>query len=190
MKISRLIILMSVITFLASGVEARSRSKGDHFLRPQVGIWFGPITPVYTTYDDVDTNLGGGGFFRYNTPMPTLKVGVDSSFQYFESEGVNKLTLVPVYGNFIYRIPIPIKVPLAFQLKAGAGGCWVKIRPDRISQWDPMGMLGFEFSFPAGRIVNIGLRIDYLFIYEDYLKGATKNGHILNTGITLYFNFI
>jgi hypothetical protein len=51
-----------------------------------------------------------------------------------------------------------------------------------------MGMLGFETSFPAGRYINIGLRIDYLFIYESYLPGATRNGHIINSGITLYFN--
>ena len=40
----------------------------------------------------------------------------------------------------------------------------------------------------GGQIVNIGLRIDYLFIYESYLKGATRNGHVINTGLTLYFN--
>jgi hypothetical protein len=190
MKIIRSIILIFAIIFFASSVEARKSSKADYFLRPQVGIWFGPITPVYTTYDDVDTNLGGGMFFRYNTLMSTLKIGVESSYQYFESQGVNTLSMWPVFGNLVYRIPIPIKVPLTFQLKAGAGGCWVKIRPDRVNQWDPMGMLGFEFSFPAGRIVNIGLRIDYLLIYEQHLEGATKNGHILNTGISLFFNFI
>ena len=190
MKISRIIISISVIILLASASEARTRAESDHFLHPQVGLWFGPITPVYTTYDDVDTNLGGGIFFRYNTPVNTLKLGVESSYQHFNSKGVNKLTLWPVFGNLVYKIPIPLKVPLAFQLKAGAGGCWVDTRPDRESQWDPMGMLGFEFSFPAGRIVNIGLRIDYLIIYEGYQKGATKNGHILNTGISLFFNFL
>jgi len=49
-------------------------------------------------------------------------------------------------------------------------------------------MLGFELSFPAGKWINIGLRIDYLFIYEEYQKGARKNGHIINTGLTLYLN--
>ena len=168
--------------------EALARKKKDYFTRPQVGFWFGPITPVYTTREDVDTNLGGGGFFRYNLPIRTLKIGIDSSYHYFESRGVNTLTLCPVYGNFVYRVPLPTKFPVAFQLKAGAGGSYVKIRPDRESQWDPMGMVGIEGSFAAGRVVNIGLRIDYLFIYEGYIEGASRNGHVVNTGITLFFN--
>lgn len=188
MKILRFVIIILMALSLVSEVNARRRSRSDYFLSPQVGVWFGPITPVYTTYDYIDTNLGGGMFFRYTTPMSTLKVGIESSYQYFESEGVNKLTLVPVYGNLVYRLPIPLNVPLSFQLKAGAGGTWAQIKPERIAQWDPVGMVGFEFSFPAGRVVNIGLRIDYIIIYEEHIDGANKNGHILNTGITLFFN--
>jgi hypothetical protein len=163
----------------------------DYFNRPQVGIWFGVLTPVYTTYDQVSTSLGGGGFFRFNTPLDNLKIGLDSSYQFYDAKpkgGVNTLTLVPVYGNFVYRIPLPAKIPLIFQLKAGGGGCWVKIRPDRVSQWDPMAMAGFEGSFAAGRTINIGFRVDYLLIYEQYIKGAKRNGHVVNTGLTLYFN--
>ena len=95
---------------------------------------------------------------------------------------------MPVYGNLLYRIPLPAKIPFNFQFKLGAGGCWVKMEPDDINQWDPMGMAGFEFSFAAGRRVNIGFRIDYLLIYEQHLEGAKRNGHVLNTGLTLYFN--
>ncbi len=163
----------------------------DYFNKPQIGIWFGILTPVYTTRSQVSTSLGGGGFFRYNSPFDNLKIGLDSSYQFYTAkpdDGVNTLTLVPVYGNFLYRIPLPAKIPLIFQLKAGAGGCWVKIRPDRVSQWDPMAMAGFEGSFAAGRRINIGFRIDYLLIYEQHIKGAKRNGHVLNTGLTLYFN--
>jgi hypothetical protein len=176
-----------IAILLAVSIDAFAQRRAtDYFMRPQAGVWFGPVTPVYTTHDDVNTNLGGGAYFRYNTPYQPLKLGLDASYQRFKSDGVNELTLWPVYGSMIYRLPI--KFALAFQLKAGAGGANVKIKPDNEKQWDPMGMLGFETSFPAGRYINIGLRIDYLFIYESYLPGATRNGHIINSGITLYFN--
>jgi hypothetical protein len=186
MKSVKIAAVIAILLMSSGGAFAQRRAATDYFLRPQAGIWFGPVTPVYTTRDDVDTNLGGGLYFRYNTPYQPLKLGFDASYQRFKSDGVNELTLWPVYGSMIYRIPI--KFPLAFQVKAGAGGANVTIGPDNEQQWDPMGMVGFETSFPAGRYINIGLRIDYLFIYESYLPGATHNGHIVNTGITLYFN--
>lgn len=162
------------------------RKKADYFLKPQVGIWFGPVTPMFSTGDDVDTALWGGGFVRFNVFSLPLKVGFDSSYEHFKSEGVKELTVIPVYGNLLWRLPIDM--PIAFQLKAGAGSAKVTIEPENQSQWDPMGMLGFELSFPAGKWINIGLRIDYLFIYEGYIEGARKNGHIINTGLTLYLN--
>jgi hypothetical protein len=49
-------------------------------------------------------------------------------------------------------------------------------------------MTGFELSFPAGRTFNIGFRLDYLLIFEQHIKGADRNGHIVNAGITLFLN--
>ena len=180
------ITLFVVFFVLTLDVEARKRRGRDPFQKFQTGLWFGPITPIYTTADDVDTSLGGGIFIRSATFLDYFKIGIDSSYQYFQSRGENTLSLVPVYGNLLFRIPLDF--PLIFQLKLGAGGSWVKIRPDREDQWDPMFMAGFEGSFPAGRVVNIGLRIDYLLIYEKHIEGARRNGHIINTGITIYFN--
>lgn len=180
------ILIIFLLFFLSANVFARGKRGVDYFLKPQLGLWFGPITPIYSSYYDVDINLGGGAYFRYNTIINTLKIGVESTYQNFESEGVNTLTLCPVYANLIYRIPI--NAPLKFQFKAGAGTTYIRIRPDRVDQWDPLGMLGIEMSFAAGPIFNIGLRIDYLLIYEKHIKGASRNGHILNTGITLFFN--
>jgi hypothetical protein len=181
-------ILALLIFLIQSNAQAR---EVDYFTRPQAGIWFGVIQPVYTTYDLVGTAVGGGAFFRYNTPLDKLKIGLETSYQDYPSKGlkgVNMLTLWPIYGNLLYRIPVPLRVPFTFQLKAGAGGSWVKIRPDRVSQWDPLGMLGVEFSFAAGRRINIGLRLDYLLLYEQHIKGAKNNGHVINAGINMYFN--
>lgn len=184
LKIFWLFVAISLLC-ISTDVFAQ-RKKADYFLKPQVGIWFGPVTPVFSTADDVDTALWGGGFVRFNVFSLPLKVGFDSSYEHFKSEGVKELTVIPVYGNVLWRLPIDM--PIAFQLKAGAGSAKVTIQPDNASQWDPLGMLGFELSFPAGKWINIGLRIDYLFIYEGYIKGASKNGHIINTGLTLYLN--
>ncbi len=176
---------MLTIFVFASTSFARSR-RSDPFEKPQLGLWFGPVTPVYTTDDDLDTYLGGGLFFRTNSFIRGIKIGLDSSYQFFRSQGVNELTMIPVYGSFIYRLPITL--PLAFQLKMGGGSARLYFRPDEVTVWEPLFMVGFETSFPAGRIFNIGLRIDYLLIYEKHIEGATRNGHIVNAGLTVFFN--
>ncbi len=191
------IILNKIFTFLIiilliflSHANAPAREV-DYFTKPQAGFWLGVITPVYTTYDLLGTNIGYGAFFRYNTFLPDWKVGLETSYQAYPPrglKGVNTLQLWPIYGEFLYRLPIRLQSPFTFQLKAGAGGTWIRIRPDRVSQWDPLGMVGFEFSFAAGRRINIGLRLDYLLIYEQYIKGAQRNGHVVNAGINVYFN--
>ncbi len=175
------------MVLVSLSAHARQGRKKDPFTKFQAGFWFGPITPVYTTADDVNKSLGGGIFLRSLTFLDSFKLGIDASYEKFESRGVNKLILWPVYGSLLWRIPL--KTPLVIQLKAGGGGCYVTIYPDRASQWDPMFMLGGEVSFPAGKWVNIGLRIEYLCIYENHIPGSVRNGHIVNAGISLYFNF-
>ncbi len=186
-KKTLLLVLVSVflLTFISSNAFAK-KSRKDYFLFPQVGFWFGPVTPAYTTADLVDSAIGGGIYFRYNLPWRSLKLGFDTSYQHFESKGVNELYTVPLYGNLVYLLPI--NLPVKIQVKGGVGGCYVYAEPDAVGQWDPLFMTGVEISFPAGRIVNIGLRIDYLYLYEGYADNHEKSGHIINTGITLYFN--
>lgn len=185
-KFIKFIILFLIILFAVSDSFARRRKRGDYFLRPQIGVWYGPVTPVGPTKKEVNTNLGGGGYFRYNTPWEPLKLGFDISYQHHESDGINELFIIPTYANLIYRLPI--QMPLNFQIKAGAGVAQVRIKPSNLSQRDPMFMTGFEVSFPAGKLLNIGLRIDYLMIYEEHNEGAKRNGHVVNGGITVFFN--
>ncbi|MBP7738047.1 MAG: hypothetical protein KA369_18870 [Spirochaetes bacterium] len=162
------------------------KERKDYFSKPQIGAWFGPVTPLDDLGKRVETNLGGGAFIRFTFPWQYLKFGIDSSYQQFKSKGVNELQFVPLYGNLLFQIPV--EFPVRFQFKGGIGGAWLSIKPDNKNGWDPIFMAGFEVSFPAGRIVNIGLRIDYIYIYEGYLKGSKAGGHIINTGIQLYFN--
>lgn len=177
-------IVMAVFSLATDAFPATSRKK--YFLKPQIGLWYGPITPIYNTGEHLNTNLGGGAFFRYNLPYEPLKIGLETSYQRFESDGVDSLRLYPIYMNLIYLLPIDL--PVKIQLKGGGGFCNVHMEPDEVTQWDPMFMGGIEVSFPAGKLANIALRIDYLCLYERYLPEEPKNGYVINAGISLYFN--
>lgn len=161
-------------------------TRKKYFSKPQIGIWYGPIAPLFETDDYLDPALGGGAFFRYNLPVDSLKLGVESSYQQYDSEGIYEMRLIPVYGNLLWLLPV--NLPIRFQLKAGAGLCKITMEPDDIDQWEPMFMAGTEISFPAGKLANIALRLDYMMLYEEYMDGATENGHFFNAGISLYFN--
>lgn len=179
------IVFALLVCWRENGFSVQRRGS-DPFQHPQLGLWFGPVTPIYTTAEDLETYLGGGIFLRTNSFIRGVKLGFDTSYQQYRSRGVNQLDMIPVYGNLLYRLPF--NFPLSFQLKAGAGGVRLETKPDRYEQWDPLFMVGFETSFPAGRVFNIGLRIDYLVAYEGFIEGASRNGHFINAGITLFFN--
>lgn len=183
-------IIITAIVFVSvcivySGHEVFAR-ESDPFKFPQVGFWIGPVTPVYTTRDTVDTAIGGGLFARLNLGNSPFKIGFDGSYQKYKSKSLNQITMFPVYGSLLYRIPISSM--LSFQLKGGAGGAYVKAYPINIAQWDPMFMGGAEMSFPLGTMAAIGLRVDYLMIYEKHISGTKRNGHFLNTGLSINFN--
>ena len=163
-----------------------SQERKDYFSRPQIGGWGGIISPAGEIANRVDTAIGGGIFARLTFPYQYLKFGIDVSYQKFKQKGVNELQFVPVFGNLLFQIPI--EFPVRFQFKAGGGMGYIHVKPDNVGQWDPIFMGGFEVSFPAGRMVNIGLRIDYIYIYEGYIKGSKAGGHVINAGIQLYFN--
>jgi hypothetical protein len=176
----------AVIAACSADAFALSDRK-DYFTRPQIGGWFGIVTPLASLTKKVDSSLGGGVFVRFTFPWQYLKFGVDASYQKFKQKGDNGLQFVPIYGNLLFQLPFDF--PVRFQLKGGAGLGYVYILPDKIGQWEPVFVGGFEVSFPAGRVVNIGLRIDYIYIYEGYIKSARGGGgHIINSGIQLYFN--
>jgi len=177
--------IITTVFFMAIDASAEI-SRKKYFSRPQIGLWFGPLTPMFDTGDHLDPDLGGGVFFRYNLPYDPLKLGLDTSYQSFSSKGVDSLRLIPVYMNLVYLLPFDL--PVKIQLKGGAGFVNVHMEPDGVTQWDPLFMTGTEVSFPAGKMANIALRIDYLCMYEKYLSGASQNGYVINAGISLYFN--
>ena len=186
----KFIFLFVFCFFFATNAYA-IKDRKDYFFKPQIGGWFGPITPVGELGEILDTNLGGGIFFRYNLPYSNFvlryfKLGVDVSYQHFVSNSLAEMHFVPLYGSILGLLPIDI--PVKIQLKGGVGGGYLYVRPDRSEQWDPIFMAGIEISFPAGRIVNIGLRVDYIYIYEEYVSSSAQGAHIIDIGICMYFN--
>lgn len=170
----------------AGVLSARSREGSDPFVLPQAGLWFGPVSTVADSWGVVDPALAIGGYFRYNFPSTSLKMGIETSYEKHTSKGMNKIMFVPVYSNFLYKLPI--RSIMSFQLKAGAGAGYIAIWPEDKSQWDPLFTLGGEFSFPAGTVANMGLRVDYIMLYEKFISGAKHNGHFVNVGVNLNFN--
>lgn len=184
-KSFKIMIFLLSFAAVSAPVYAGMSEGDDPWTRPQIGIWFGPVAPLGDSGNKVSTYLGGGTYFR----IPVFEYGTiaaDIGYQRYPSDSLNELSVVPMYGNFIFRLPI--NSPIVFQLKAGAGTAWVQIQPEGRSQYDPLFMTGLEISFPAGTWVNIGMRVDYLFLYESYHAHTKRDGHLLNVGLTLYFN--
>jgi hypothetical protein len=187
MRIIRNTCMFLAVSLLATvSLSAAPREGADPFVLPQVGFWFGPVAPVYDTYGTVNTSLGVGAYARFNLPSLPLKLSAETSYQKHKSNGVNKVMLVPAYGALLYKLPF--RSILSFQLKVGVGGGYVKIWPDEMSQWDPLFVFGGEFSFPAGTVANIGLRVDYLMFYEKHIPGAQRNGNFVDVGVNANFN--
>lgn len=192
MKKNIYLIIAFVFAFaLITSTAMAEKFRKDYFFKPQIGGWFGPVTPLGETDKLVDVNLSGGIFFRYNLPSSHVvfryfKLGVDASYQRYRSRGLIDMHFAPLYGSLIGLLPVDI--PIKIQLKFGAGAGYFYVRPDRLEQWDPIIVPGLELSFPAGRLVNIGLRLDYIYVDQSYVREGAEPGHFLNIGVTLYFN--
>jgi len=171
------------VTCFKQDADAR---ETDPLKFPQIGVWFGPVAPLASTRKSVDTVIGGGVFARVNLWQSPFKLGIDGSYQKYDSKSINQITMYPVYGSLLYRLPI--STMLAFQLKAGAGGAYIKAYPVNVQQWDPLFVAGGELFFPLGSMAAIGLRVDYLMVYEKRIPGAQRNGHFLNVGLFVNLN--
>ncbi|MBS0617316.1 MAG: hypothetical protein JSR44_03965 [Spirochaetes bacterium] len=185
-----ILLWFSIATSTHAQVESESWS-----LKTQLGIWFGPVTPVpgSALSNVLSTSLGGGMFMRVNIPTNWLRFEVGGSYSYYTAKTLLRLHSIPVYGALSYTLPI--NLPLSFQIKAGAGGNFLRNWPDGSRNWLPLGYGGFEASFPAGRLINIGVRADYYFVYEKWLSAPANypgyvvyNGNFFNFGLMVNFN--
>ncbi len=189
-----ILIIFGFLFLFGANIQAQYKLDAYRFI-PQIGIWFGPVAPLPgTQYSDVlKTSFGGGLFVRFNFPTDTWRLEAASSFSYYGSDDTQALISIPTYGAISYFLPI--EFPLKFQLKLGMGANHFKNRPERHQNTYPAIFSGFEMYFPAGKYVNMGLRIDYYFIIESHIDLPPENpdlkivnAHFFNVGISISFN--
>lgn len=196
-------ILFSLFIFVFLFLS-QNQVRAEFTYRPAIGLWFGPTAPLASTADSVDGYLGGGIFHRGNLPLQNFFYNFDISYLHFTSNLENRIHMFPFVGSLMYRPTFDL--PVNFLFKAGLGMNYVSIKPERVHGWDPVALLGTEFYFPAGKIIRIGLRIDFLWTIERYIKGyerqvyedgeyktvsgAHRDGFTLNLGLSVYFNFV
>ena len=164
-------------------------------LKMQIGGWFGPVTPFPGTRlsDELNTNLGGGTFFRFNIPTEELRLELGLAYTYYDSSGPQGLHASPYYGSLDYMLPL--ELPISFQLKLGGGGIFLKNLPEEKEGHLPIVLAGLEASFPAGKFINIGVIMHYNMVIEQHLsapEGSVNyeltNGHLLNFGLMINGN--
>lgn len=191
----RFSVLLLISALSVPSAQLFGQYEGKWRAKPQLGIWFGPVTPVpgSALSERLKTNLGGGTFFRINLPSDTWRSEIGISYSYYNSDGPEALHSVPFYGAAVYKMPFDL--PITTQSKLGFGGMYMQNRVNHRHNTHPMALLGFELSFPAGKWVNIGVRADYYFVYEKHVDPPETmpdfkmiNGHFLNFGLMVNFN--
>jgi len=180
-----------LVVSLTSPLLAQYEEEDFH-LQPVMGVWFGPMTPFPGTELSKVLNaaLGGGGFFRINIPSNTFQLETGVSFFTLTSLLTERLTVIPIYLAGVYKLPVDFA--LSFYFKAGGGMGYFANKPEGNNGYLPVFYGGFETSFPAGKVVNIGVRFDYYFAYETWMKPQANykmiDGHFISIGIMANFN--
>lgn len=162
-KLAFILVLLLCPTWLfAESDEGRD-------LKHELGFWLGASNPMpYSHLDEtLDSNIGGGGFYRMQWPW-ILHTEFGFSYSNYPSRSTQSLITVPVYAALEYQLPLTFQLNVF--LKAGGGASYLVVRPYNRWGWDPLLFAGAEFSIRAGRKVRIGLRLDYNMVYEKHLK--------------------
>ena len=184
MRKSRILIC---IVLLAAGTAASSlhaqEQQSASRVKHEIGLWIGASNPLPGTELDaaLDSNLGGGLFYRMTWPW-ILYTEFGTSYSNYFSRETQSATVIPIYAALSYPIQLPIRMQVL--LKAGGGTAYVLVRPINRHGWEPLGYLGTEFSILAGRRFRIGLRIDYNLVYEKHLKDPEQPLLPITTGTT------
>lgn len=189
------ITLLSLIFIFTIPAFAQFESE-PHNNKLQIGGWFGPVSPFPGTSlsDVLNINLGGGMFARAGKDAWHIEAG--TQYHYYPSDGPEALHATTIYSMYAHELPF--NLPISMTLGAGGGGMYAINRPERAENWLPAFIAGYEFSFPAGSWVNIGLRLDYILAWEKHLSppaGADPsykvvNGHFFQAGLMVNFNLI
>ena len=158
------------------------------------GVWLGPVMPVPGSplSSVLETDVAGGGFFRFNFPSNEWMLEIQASYQKYSAYDISSVELIPFGAGITYKLPIDFSID--FFVRATLGAVYATTTPSGKSNILPMGNFGVEFSFPTGPMLNVGMRIEYLFVYESYLSppaGAVNytvtDGHFFNFGLMVNF---
>lgn len=171
-SLSRLAGGLFLFLSLTQAVSAQDQQSVSR-IRHELGFWIGASSPLPGTELDtvLDSNLGGGLFYRFSWPW-VFYTEFGTSYANYFSRGTQSATVVPVYGALAYPIMLPIRMQMF--LKLGGGTSYVLVRPTNRQGWEPLGYAGLEFSLLAGRRFRIGLRLDYNMVYEKHLKDPER----------------
>lgn len=192
----RWILIAGLVSVLASASPLSAQYE-EQVYKPNLtlGFWFGPVAPIPGTKlaDELGTYLGGGGFARIDLPITGFKVESGISANDYRSDAISKLFTAPLYVAFVYKVPLQVQLELLFKL--GGGAVYLSNYPEEHENIIPLGFVGVELSFAAGRRARVGIRMDYNLLYEQHLSippGAPSNfqlinGHMLNIGLQLSF---
>lgn len=182
-----------ILAFACTSAAFGQYEEKDFQLRPEAGVWFGPMTPFPgSAYANIlNPALGGGGFFRINIPSDNFLTEVGASYYKLTSFLTESLVEVPIYLSIVYKLPVDFA--LSFYFKGGGGAGYFQNAPEKNDGWLPLFYAGFETSFPAGKVANIGVRFDYYFIYESWMKPTTsgytiQDGHFITVSVMANFN--
>ena len=134
--------------------------------KSEFGLWLGASNPFpgTDTASALDTTLGLGLFARFQWNHPSWYTELGTGVSNYLSKTERGLTSIPLYAALNYKLPFDLPVSIFF--KAGGGAAYVIARPSNTAKINPLGVIGTEASFVAGKKVRIGLRIDYHHIFE------------------------
>ncbi|MEM7180960.1 MAG: hypothetical protein AAF518_08600 [Spirochaetota bacterium] len=134
--------------------------------KTELGFWLGASNPFpgSDTARVLNTDLGLGFFGRFQWKNPYWFTEIGGSVSNYQSRTEAGLTALPIFAAIDYKLQADL--PVSVFLKGGGGTAYVVARPANVAKWNPMGYLGSEISFVAGKKIRIGLRLDYHHIFE------------------------
>lgn len=159
--------LISAIILVSALFPVGLQARETEHLKHEIGMWLGGSFPFPSTpYDDVlDSNVGGGMFYRISWPW-IFYTEFGFSYTTYFSETTQLLVSAPVYGALVYPLPLPFR--LQVMAKLGAGASYLEVRPQNRNGWDPMIYGGLEMSLLASRRFRVGLRLDADYIIDSH----------------------
>ena len=154
-----------IIEFFSSSLLAQQEVVTH---KEEIGLSLDVLAPFPgTSWDkNLTANLGLGFYYKSNFSLLVPELGF--FWSYLPSNESQKLVLFPVYLALGFKLPIESRLDVI--PKIGIGEAKLDVQPVNISGWSPLLFTGLELSILASRWFRIGVRMDYLYIYDSLLS--------------------